>query len=337
MKVVIFAAGQGSRLGELSRFASKPTLPLLGKPLITRVRETFAGIATSFVVVANRQDPVLISLLSKPPWNRSAVAVAIQEEPLGSADALRSALPYIDGPCLVTACDNIMEPDYLCDFLEEFSDSDREVQVAVMEVEGSQDLPGSTILQEPSGVVSKVIEKPAADELLSGMTMLPLYAFNPVFYEVLEELERSERGEYELPQAIQVFIDRGGAVIGKHARDRITINTSEEYLGAVIRMLEDKRAEQVDANVLLDRQSVRLIPPYYIEREARIGPETTIGPNAYLMTGARVSAGSSVRDSIVFRGAEVGEGACVDGRLVLPTSANGSQKFRDNPGPIHHQ
>lgn len=333
MKAIILAAGRGSRLGPLAAYTSKAALPLLGKSLVTRVFESLCGTVESGAIVVAPEDEDTLRILNLPPWSESTFKVVEQTEPLGSADALKKAWSRVEVPCLVTACDNVVDREFIADFVHTFQELKPDALVAITKSQSR--LPASTVQTGEGGQLIRIVERPEPGQVLSRDVALPLYAFGEVIGDVLNELAPSKRGEYEIPQAIQRLIEKGGAVFSKRAPGRITINSPAEYLDVSRRLMAAGKAGIHPGAVIPD--GVEITPPVYIERSARIEEGSAIGPYAYLMNDVNVAAGVQVRDSIVFRGSSVAEGSVIREKLVLPDEVIDLQRSHGSHDPAHRQ
>lgn len=336
MRAVILAAGRGSRLGTLRAVSSKAALPLLGRALITRVYETIPDIVESVTIVVNPDDRHLLDVLRSAQWANVDFELALQTSPLGSACALRIAINHFEGPCVVLACDNLMSAEFLRAFISRFQTQELDALVAVASINTSTRLPSSVVAMEDDGSIYRIIEKPDHEQLISDSTALPLYAFRPSIYPELDALSVSSRGEYEIPQAIQNFIDRGGVVKGMAAQKRITINSPPDYGLAVARLLDRSETVLLETGVEIST-SAELMAPVYIESSARIEANAHVGPSTYVMSGASVGEAAVVRDSILFRNAQVASRDYVANKIVLPPNhkAIDLQKSRGNRDRVH--
>jgi NDP-sugar pyrophosphorylase family protein len=335
MKGVILAAGKGSRLGALNSYTSKAALPVLGKTLLERVYHSLAGLVDSILIVINPADTHTIRLVDTFAIRGMQVEIVEQPQPLGSGDALRKAWPYLDGPCIVTSCDNLVERDYLIEFIRNFRDHRQDALIAIGTITASGQAPSSMIEIDEDDFVLKIVEKPGPKQVISNMMALPLYVFGSCFVEDLSHLELSVRNEYEIPHAIQNLIDRGGVVMGKLIPERITVNTPGEYLEA-IRLLLISGVSEVDkeANIA---ENVEINPPVYIEHSVVVHSGATIGPYAYLMAGSKIAKGAAIRDAIIFGEVVVGENQSVSEQVVLPNEIIDLRKSRGSHDLAHRQ
>jgi NDP-sugar pyrophosphorylase family protein len=336
MQAIVLAAGRGSRLGPISLLSSKPALPLLGKPLAVRVHDSLVHLVDRTVFVVNPRDVQLLNILNTPPFTNENREIVTQDVPLGSADALLKAWPLVDEKCMVTGCDNLMATSFLERFIEQFNREKPDVLVGVAEFDLQGRLPGSVVALDECGLISQIVEKPSASQLLSNKTALPIYAFRSSFGRYLYELLPSERAEYELPQAIQNLINQGGVVAASLAPGRVSINDAWEYLQAAKMMLAEQRGAKIEPGARIEPEAI-IKPPVYIESKSHVEAGATIGPYAYVMSGSEVQNGAVVQDAIVYKDAIVECVGVIRGKIVLPDQTIDPQKFHDSHDPAHHR
>ena len=118
MKCLIVAAGQGTRLREVS--VIKPLLPVGGIPLIERVIGCgrAAGI-DEFLVVSGYRGAELRAALDAHA-SRAALRIGHVVNPdwsRANGVSLLAAKPALDEPFLLTMCDHLVDPDILRDLM----------------------------------------------------------------------------------------------------------------------------------------------------------------------------------------------------------------------------
>jgi NDP-sugar pyrophosphorylase family protein len=62
--------------------------------------------------------------------------------------------------------------------------------------------------------------------------------------------------------------------------------------------------------------NTRLITPLRIESGVVIGADCTIGPNVYIERDCQIGTGSSIRDAVILREAEVPAGSHIADRVI---------------------
>lgn len=302
MQLVVLAAGQGKRLGPLTAQRSKAMLPVVGMPMIGRVLEQLAGPHIhEIIIVAHPHDLELQRYFQSGQWQGRPLRLAFQEQRLGSADALRCAAPWLSGPFLLSACDNLVDQSHVAALLRAWEAEPRPNAVlSLLPAEPAQ-LSRSGVVRLEGEWVTYIVEKPGAAAAPSQIISLPLYIFPPQLLEFLPHTPLSPRGEYELQYAIQRLIETAGGVRGVMAQQRLTLTTPED-----LRQINLAYLRKLDPHTLQIAsplpETATCLPPVLIEAEVQIGADCVIGPQVYLESGACVPAGLRLRRAVGLRG-----------------------------------
>lgn len=152
MKALIFAAGRGERMAELTRNRPKPLLEAGGKPLIhyTVERLKTAGVNDLLVNIAYLGQQIRDSLGDGTDFG---VRIAYSEEPypLETGGAIQHALPLLgDSPFLVVNAD--VWTDYPLQRLLQYHWGKRELGRLVM-VPNPEHLPGGDFSLDEAGLL----------------------------------------------------------------------------------------------------------------------------------------------------------------------------------------
>ncbi len=311
MQGVILAAGKGSRLHPITLRRSKAMVPILGKPLVERVMEDlYANGVTDFVLVVSPDDRDIARYFQRESTLDADVRFVYQIERLGMADALRRAVPLLEGDFILSACDNLTSAENVGRMLAAWNAEPRpDAVLSLMPV--SRDQVSNTGIVELDGEwVTRIVEKPAPDQAPSNVSSLPLYCFGRVMLDLLPEVELSARGEYELQDAIQMLVERNGKVRGVFVERRLTVTGPADLLNINrLYLLSGDDRPQLAPNTV--GPNTRLITPLRIESGVVIGPDCTIGPNVYIERDCHVGTGSYIRDAVILRDAQVPDGSRV--------------------------
>jgi UTP--glucose-1-phosphate uridylyltransferase len=251
-KVVITAAGLGTRLLPMSKEMPKEMLPIFVrgvnglalKPLLQALFEQLYSFGfRDFCFVVGRGKRSIEDHFT-PDWGfvkllrdrgKSALARELesfyemvessrilfvnQPEPKGFGHAVLMARPFVgDSPFVVCAGDTYVVSegnDFLRRMCEAFS-GDVSAVLLLQEVEDPRQY-GVAIVREGRGrggvlEVAKVLEKPERPP--SRLAIMPFYIFKPEIMEVLEGLKPGVGGEVQLTDAIQGLIERGRRIVG---------------------------------------------------------------------------------------------------------------------------
>jgi dTDP-glucose pyrophosphorylase len=198
---VVLAAGRGTRLGNIGEATPKALVPVAGVPVIDRILDALGadGFADVVVVTGHRADEVEQHLATRP------LRFVRQDEPRGTADAVLAAQDAVgDSPFLVTWVDVLVEPGTYRRVAAAASDADAAVAVNHLD-----DLAAGGAVAIDDGMVTGVTEKPGP---VTGWNLTGVIALDAAAWRYVEGVERSVRGEYELPDALNAWIGAGARI-----------------------------------------------------------------------------------------------------------------------------
>ena len=203
MKGVILAGGTGSRMYPLTKVTNKHLLPVYDKPMIYYPLQTLvnAGIREIMIVSGRGHAGHFLELLGSGIEFGVQLTYEIQEKAGGIAEALGLAESWADeDPVAVILGDNIFQDSIQTDvnsfqegakiFLKEVPDAQR---FGVAEIDGD--------------CVISIEEKPKKPKSTYAVTGLYLYA--PDVFSVIKTLKPSGRGELEITDVNNNYIERG--------------------------------------------------------------------------------------------------------------------------------
>ena len=132
-----------------------------------------------------------------------------QREQLGLAHAILQAEPHVDGDFMLMLGDNVFRGN-----LEDVTNRQREDRAdaafLVEEVPYEEASCYGVLDTDEYGEVVEVIENP--DDPPSNLVMTGFYTFTPAIFHACHLVQPSDRGEYELPDAIDLLIQSGRTI-----------------------------------------------------------------------------------------------------------------------------
>jgi glucose-1-phosphate thymidylyltransferase len=261
-----------------------------------------------------------------------------QERRLGIAHAIHLAIErgFVDGSFVVYLGDNILA-DGIGGYVRRFVEGEYDVYILLCRVRDPSRF-GVAVLRD--GRVVRLVEKPR--EFISDLAVVGVYFFrNPDLVEkAFRTLRPSWRGEYEITDLIQWFIDHGYRVgydvVSRWWKD---VGTPESLLEAIYLLLDEvsPRVEgevrgEVLGRVVVERGAVvegKVYGPAYIGEGAFVGKDATIEHYASIERGARIASGSVARSLVM-------DGATVDiNRLRLVDSVVGRNSLVRSSRELH--
>jgi glucose-1-phosphate thymidylyltransferase len=207
MKGVILAGGLGSRLYPLTKVTNKHLLPVYDKPMIYYPILALVGAEITDILVVtggNSAGDFLKLLGNGREFGLPTMNYTYQEGEGGIADALRLARHFADDqPICVILGDNIFERS-IRPAVEEYRKQRRGARILLKQVPDPQRF-GVPIIEGER--VVKIEEKPRQPR--SDFAVTGIYMFDNRVFEIIETLRPSDRGELEITDVNNWYIDRG--------------------------------------------------------------------------------------------------------------------------------
>ncbi len=314
---VVFAAGEGKRLRPLTRNRPKAMLPVGGKPLLQHLLEAIhlCGIRRVVLLVGHKKEMVE-SYFGDGERIGLEIAYAVQEPPLGTADALRKASALVDDDFLLVYGDLWVERGVIEKVLNEWQASGEMVLSAVRVSDARQ---YGLVKADQDGYLLDIEEKPTSPQ--PGLVNAGIYLLHKEFLRYAGEVPPSPRGEYELTQAICQYVSQGERVkvVEVDAESWVDVGRPWDLLRANELALgkQQPRVEgevspsaSVEGGVVVE-EGAKVLPGTFIQGPVYVGRGCVVGPNAYLRPhtslceDVRVGASCEVKNSIVMRGTHI--------------------------------
>ena len=211
MKGVILAGGTGSRLHPLTLITNKHLLPIYDRPMISYAIEALvkAGVSEMMLVTGGTHAGEFLRLLGNGnEFGIDRLFYAYQEKPGGIAEALSLAEKFVGGDrTMVMLGDNVFER-CLRRCVEAFTKQRNGARV-VLSHEKDHDhlrhLGGADINGQHR--IERIVEKPEVPP--SEFAVTGVYFYDETVWKVLSELRPSGRGELEITDVNNWYLDHG--------------------------------------------------------------------------------------------------------------------------------
>ncbi len=294
MKVIIPAAGEGTRLKPHTLTKPKPILPVAGSTIIDSIMEevlTINGVNEVIFIVGYLKEKIIEHLSNK--YTNIKLTFVEQKKFRGLADAVLLARDFIneDENILIILGDTIFKVN-LDDVV-----SKKENALGVCEVEDPSRF--GVALLDSNGVITKLVEKP--QEPISNLALTGIYnivsskeLFNAIDYIISNNIKT--KNEYQLTDALEYMIKNGS--IFK------TFNLDAWYdCGLKNTMLETNR-DIIKHNILSKGiKDTAIIPPVFIDENVKI-EGSVIGPYVHIGRDSIIES-SILKNCILFEEARV--------------------------------
>lgn len=204
MKGIILAGGSGTRLAPMTRITSKQLLPIYDQPMVYFPLQTLlnAGIKEILFIAAPDHAGDYLRLLGSGKEFDAKFTYEIQDEPAGLAQGLSLAETFVgDDQCVMVLGDNIFEHD----FTEEINEFTSGAKIFVKEVPDPKRF-GVVEMDENNHVLG-IEEKPENPK--SNLAQTGIYMYDEHVFELIRELKPSHRGELEITDLNNLYLERG--------------------------------------------------------------------------------------------------------------------------------
>jgi glucose-1-phosphate thymidylyltransferase len=306
MKLIVPMAGRGTRLRPHTHVTPKPLLPVVGRSMVERIVETFAGVLVGtgraldeavFVLGPDFGDDVRRQLTAICERHGLKAHFAVQDRALGTAHAVAQAGDYLEGECIVVFADTLFAMDAAPDL-----DAD-----AVVWVKHVDDPRRFGVVVKEGERIAAFVEKP--QEPISNEAIIGIYyvrdgaVLRREIQHLLDYDVTGIGGEYQLTDALDRMLKAGYTFKTATVSEWLDAGTIPA-LRETTKVVLDKEAEAEQRGAV---ENSTLIEPVFIAPEATVR-DSVVGPYVAIHGGATVT-GSALKNTIVFEGATVEQSA----------------------------
>jgi glucose-1-phosphate thymidylyltransferase len=223
----------------------------IGRPFLDYLISALAdaGIADVCLVIGPEHERVRAYYEREVELTRVRVHFAIQEKPLGTADAVAAAESFANGDHVLAMNSDNYYPIHTLRALRELGTAgvavfERDALVRLGNIDADRIAKFSVVTSDSTGMLTRIIEKPDADTIASlgdevfvGMNS---WSLPPEIYRACRSITPSVRNELELQDAIQLARDEMGVafrVLPFH--DGVLDLSSRGDIASVVERLRD--------------------------------------------------------------------------------------------------
>lgn len=305
---VILAAGHGTRM----RSELPKVLHLVAhRPMLHHVMALATGLgAERQVVVVGSQAPAVADSARRMDPDAE---IAVQDPPKGTADAVRCALPALEGfegVVLILYADTpLVTPATVAALVGEIEAGG---DLAVLGFEPSEPGAYGRLVVGAKGHLERIVEAKDAnpEELTIGLCNSGVMAVSSAsLNKYLPQIGNDNaKGEYYLTDLVGLVTQGGGraAVVTGSEDEVFGVNDRVELAEAEAIFQRRKRLEFMRSGVTMTDPST-----VYFAADTEIGQDAVLGPGIVFGPGVRVAKGAVVNAWSHLEGAEIAEGASV--------------------------
>jgi dTDP-glucose pyrophosphorylase len=305
---VILAAGKGTRMLPFSERYPKPILPIGGKPLLVHQIEALRGLGVrEIVVVIGHLGYEIVRALGDGGELGVRLRYVEQEETLGIAHALGKLERHIDRPFFLFLGDIFFETEDLGAMVRRLGNGGRDATSAILAVKRENEPEAIrrnfVVHTRDDGSVYRVIEKPRHPR--TNLKGCGLYLFDVAFFDAVRRTPRTAmRDEYEITDAIQIFIDDGWRVeAAEVVRDDLNLSFPSDLLTLNLHYLESRGLPNIIGRNVRMPEGTRITRSVIMDDVEFLHPIEV--DRALVFPGTRVDRRGRVEKMILTPGQEV--------------------------------
>jgi NDP-sugar pyrophosphorylase family protein len=332
--VVILAAGEARRLRPLSNVVIKPIIPINGIPLIHRIIQNYYsnGFTQFYIVLSKEENDIQKSTTSMSLVKNGSISIqyCIQDVPKGMADAIFRTYDLLkkklrtDDFFFVSAADVIFEDDTPTIMYNKHSNAKSDITLsAVYSEDPNMSIGHGNITMDNTGRVTKIVEKPGPDHIIGNYYSMPVYTFSFQFLETLRSVRQSQRGEFEVQDAIQDYILKGRNVVGVDILPRFGKRFKLTNIGSFhVTFIKDFLSMNfrflTSGGLTTKGEVFTSIEPVNSDGIVNVGDSVLLGPNVYIGKNCTIGDYSEISNSILMGNNIIGKRTIIENAIIGP-------------------
>ena len=286
-----------------------------GAPLMSHVTKAMREAGIERLVVVG--SPGIAGLPEFIDAAGAGAQVAIQERPLGTADAVQAAKGYVTvGEQVVVGAGDmaLVTSESIKALMDRHSSTGALVTMLTATVDNPSGL--GRVVKDSQGALKAVVEEAEANSEQKAICEVNTswYCFDSTWlWDQLESVRTSGVGEKYLTDLIEVAGKEGraAAVALEDPEEALGVNDRTQ-LAEVERVLRDR----IRRSHMLSGVTIRDPETTYIDADVEIGQDTELLPGNHIMAGTRIGSDCVIGPNCVLREARIGDGAKVISSFV---------------------
>ncbi|MFC1718691.1 sugar phosphate nucleotidyltransferase [Candidatus Poribacteria bacterium] len=206
MKGIILAGGKGTRLYPLTKVTNKHLLPVGREPMILNPVNQLvsAGIKEILVVTSTEHMGDIVNLLGSGEPFGVDFTYKVQESAGGIADALKLGENFANKEKIVVVLGDNIAVKSIAPYADNFRRQETGARILLKEVSDPTRY-GIAAMDEQK--IVEIEEKPGSPK--TNFAVIGYYMYDNKVFDFIGQQRRSERGEFEITDVNNEYINRG--------------------------------------------------------------------------------------------------------------------------------
>ena len=315
MKVIFLCGGIGRRMSPITE--DKFLVEFLGKTLVEHQIEKAVGVGLKeFVFVANPQNIERIEKIAES-LSGVTIEIALQKEPLGIANALKSAEHFLKGEIIIVNPNDVFESSAYTGIIAASRGDSAFSYILGYEVAGY--FPGGYLVMDEQNYLKRIVEKPPRGKEPSRLVniLIHLHTSPEKLLEYIKKVDTTRDNAYECALDEMTQERRGIEVVSY--RNFWQAVKYPWHIFEVIRYFLDRSPSYISPSADISEKAtikgkvilgdnVRVLENAVIRGPVYIGANSVIGNNALVRDYSHIGAGCVVGYGTEVKGSYIGNG-----------------------------
>ncbi len=305
MKIIVPMAGRGSRLRPHTLTVPKPLIPIAGKPIVQRLVEDIAKVAGEKIeevafIIGDFGPEVEKSLLQIAEKLGAKGSIYYQNDPLGTAHAIKCAEQSMTGDVVIAFADTLFRADFILD-----KNSDGVIWVKSVEDPSAF----GVVKLDNYGFITDFVEKPTT--FVSDLAIIGIYYFNSA-EKLMDEINYimdnniKNGGEYQLTTALENLRAKGAKFTLGKVNDWMDCGNKNATVETNSKILDYEKEEMLNYPASAVIENSLIIQPCFIGENVKIsnskvGPGVSLGNNTIIVN-------SNIENSLIQENTRINHG-----------------------------
>jgi NDP-sugar pyrophosphorylase family protein len=337
MKAVILVGGPGMRLRPLTDNCPKPIVPVVNKPFLehTLTHLKLSGIE-DIVLAMNYLPEAIRDYFGDGDRCGVRLTYCVEEEPLGTAGAVKNATAYLDRPFIVLNGDNVFLE---MDFNEVYAfHCEKKAKATIFMTRVDDPSAYGVVETGADQLVKRFIEKPPPGTETSNRINAGGYILEPG---VLEEIPPGQHYMFEkglFPKLLEMDWPLYGYTYNGYWLD---MGTPQKYFNFNMDLLLRKTKSPLFQDLTRDgvyyskdsqvHSSAKITGPVLIDSGSKIGPGVSIKGPAIIGRGCVIGDNASLEKAILWEKISIGKNSRLEKCIIASNTIIGdNSKIEDS-------
>jgi len=315
VQAIVLVGGEGTRLRPLTFGTPKPMVPIMNVPFLARTLERLydAGIR-DVILPAGYMPQAITEYFGDGSDFGMKITYVIEDEPLGTAGAIKNVEQHIHGPFFVLNGDVLTSLDL-------------QAMIAFHEAKGGLGVLHLIKVEDPSafgcvvhdenGRISQFVEKPPKGTEPTNEVNAGTYLLEKA---VLDLIPPGRNVSIERETFPKILSDRHALYAYTTSDYWIDLGRPEHYLNAHRDILSGAMPLKLEPGIngtgSKNVHPENIIPPVHVGGGVRIDPSAKVGPNVVLGDGCSIGPKARLTDCVLWDAVIVDEGGVVDESII---------------------